>query len=122
MTEKEAFIEEMKKRTRTFAVHTINFCDSLKKKKASDVITYQLVKSASSTGANYRAVCRARSKKEFFSKICIVVEEVDESQYWFEVIEEAHLSNDEKELDRLLKESIEINKIMSKAKNSSYNG
>jgi len=122
MTEKEAFVEEMKKKTRTFAVNTINFCDSLKKKKASDVITYQLVKSASSTGANYRAVCRARSKKEFFSKICIVVEEVDESQYWFEVIEEANLSNDKIELDRLLKESIELNKILSKAKNSSYYG
>ena len=39
---------------------------------------YQLVKSATSTGENYRAACKARSKNEFFSKICIVVEEVDE--------------------------------------------
>ncbi len=78
MTEKEIFIEKLKRRTRKFAVDVIAFCNSLKSVKASSVITYQLVKSATSTGANYRAACRARSKSEFFSKICIVVEEADE--------------------------------------------
>jgi four helix bundle protein len=120
MTEKEIFIEKMKKRTKKFAVNVIRFCDSLKPCKASSVITYQLVKSATSTGANYRAACGARSKKEFFSKICIVVEEADESEYWLEVIKDANLSNDEKELERLLVEATEITKITSKAKNSSY--
>ena len=79
MTEKQKFVEELKLRTRNFAIHIILFCDSLKANKASSVITYQLIKSATSTGANYRAACRARSKKEFFSKICIVVEEADET-------------------------------------------
>ena len=78
MTEKEIFIDKMKKRTKKFAVDVIRFCDSLKHGKASSVITYQLIKSATSTGANYRAACKARSKNEFFSKICIVVEEADE--------------------------------------------
>ncbi len=59
----------MKARTKKFAVDAIAFVDSLKKGHASSVITYQLVKSATSTGANYRAACRARSRKEFFSKI-----------------------------------------------------
>ena len=118
MTEKEIFIEKMKKRTKTFAVEVIQFCDSLKTCKASSVITYQLVKSATSTGANYRAACRARSKNEFFSKICIVVEEVDESEYWLDVIKEARLSDNVKELERLLIESNELVRIMSKAKNS----
>lgn len=81
MTEKEIFIENLKKRTKKFAVDVIVFCNSLKPSKASSVITYQLVKSSTSTGANYRAACRARSKAEFFSKICIVVEEADESEY-----------------------------------------
>ncbi len=121
MTEKEIFIEQMKKRTKKFAVDVILFCESLKKCKASAVITYQLVKAATSTGANYRAACKARSKNEFFSKICIVVEEVDESEYWLEVIKDADLSNDIKELERLLMEANEINKIMTKAKSSSYN-
>ena len=121
MKEKEIFIEKMKGKTKKFAVDVIGFCDSLKTCKASGVITYQLVKSSSSTGANYRAACKARSKKEFFSKICIVVEEIDESEYWLEVISDANLSNNKNELERLLKEANEINRIMSKAKNSSYN-
>jgi len=121
MTEKEVFIEKMKKRTKKFAVDVILFCDSLNIKKASSVITYQLVKSATSTGANYRAACKSRSKNEFFSKICIVVEEADESEYWLEVIKDASLSNKNKELQRLQTEVSEIIKIMSKAKSSVYN-
>ncbi len=120
MTEKEIFIENLKKRTKKFAVDVILFCNSLKVCKASDVITYQLVKSATSTGANYRAACRARSKKEFFSKICIVVEEADESEYWLELINDTNLSNDKNELLRLYNEANEITKIMTKAKNTSY--
>jgi four helix bundle protein len=120
MTEKERFIEMMKKRTKKFAVDVIRFCESLKTCKASSVITYQLVKSATSTGANYRAACKARSKNEFFSKICIVVEEADESEYWLELIKDSTLSNEDKELERLLIEAIVIIKIMSKAKNSTY--
>ena len=120
MTEKEIFIERLKIRTRKFAVDVIIFCDSLNTCKASSVVTYQLVKCATSTGANYRAACRARSKSEFFSKICIVVEESDESEYWLDIINEANLSNDREELLRLTKEANEITKIMSKAKNSSY--
>ena len=120
MTEKELFISEMKKKTKQFAIDIIKFCDSLKSCKASSVITYQLVISATSTGANYRAACRARSKNEFFSKICIVVEESDESEYWLEIIKEANLSKDERETERLMNEISEIIKIMSKAKNSTY--
>ena len=120
MTPKEEFIKIMKDRTKKFGVDVINFCDSLKKVKASNVVTYQLVKSATSTGANYRAACRGRSQKEFFSKICIVVEEVDETEYWLEIIDEADFSLDKMELKRLLKEANEILKITSKAKSSTY--
>ncbi len=120
MTEKEIFIEKMKKRTKKFAVDVILFCDFLKPSKATSVITYQLVKSATSTGANYRAACRGRSKKEFFSKICIVVEEADESEYWLEVIKDADLTTNKVELARLLNEISEIVRIVSKAKSSTY--
>jgi four helix bundle protein len=120
MNEKDIFVENLKKRTRKFGVDVILFCDSLKQKKASSVVTYQLVKSATSTGANYRAACRSRSQTEFFSKICIVVEEADESVFWLEVIQESDLSNDKSELKRLLLESTEILKIMTKTKDSTY--
>ena len=117
-TEKEIFIKQLKTRTKQFAVDIIHFCDTLKSVKASSVITYQLVKSATSVGANYRASCRARSQNEFFSKICIVVEEIDESEYWLEVIKESSLTTNTEELKRLQSEAEEITKIMSKAKSS----
>lgn len=120
MGEKEEFIERIKSKTKTFAVDVIKFCESSKKSKASAVITYQLVKSATSTGANYRAACRARSKPEFFSKISLVVEESDESEYWLDIINESNLSDDKEELSRLKNEAIEISKIMTKARNTAY--
>jgi four helix bundle protein len=120
MNEKDIFVENLKKRTRKFGVDVILFCDSLKQKKASSVVTYQLVKSATSIGTNYRAACRGRSQAEFFSKICIVVVEADESIFWLEVIEESDLSNDNTELKRLLIEGTEILKIMTKTKDSTY--
>lgn len=121
MTDKEKFIEAMKNRTKKFAVDVIKFCDTLKVSKASSVITYQLVKSSTSVGANYRAACRGRSKKEFYSKICIVVEESDESLFWLEVIKDAEMSKDAEEESRLLEEALGITKIMSKAKASTSN-
>lgn len=120
MTDKEIFIENFKKRTKTFAVDVIHFCETLKTNKASSVINYQLIKSATSIGANYRAACRARSKSEFFSKICIVVEEADESEYWLELIREVGLSNNGKKLESLIIEANEITKITSKAKDTVY--
>jgi len=120
MTEKQKFVEMLKLRTRNFAIDVILFCDSLKVNKASSVITYQLIKSATSTGANYRAACRARSKKEFFSKICIVVEEADETEYWLEIIENARLSNKGIDLNKIRSEASEITKIMARAKKSTY--
>ncbi len=63
MTEKELFIETMKGRTKKFAADIIRFCNSLIACKASAVITYQLVKSATSTGANYRAACILEQKR-----------------------------------------------------------
>ena len=98
MTDKELFIEKMKTRTKKFAVDIINFCNSLKKNNASSVVSYQLIKSATSTGANYRAACKGRSKAEFFSKICIVAEEADESEYWLEIIGDTELSKNTLEL------------------------
>ena len=120
MNPKDQFIEEMKERTKKFAVDVILFCDTLKESKGSSVISYQLIKSATSTGANYRAACRGRSQSEFFSKICIVVEEADESVYWLEVIKEANLSNNHGELARLLNEATELSKIMTKSKDTTY--
>jgi len=68
MEEKNDFVEKLKNKTKRFAVDAILLTEKFKSNKASSVVTYQLVKSATSTGANYRAACCARSQKEFFSK------------------------------------------------------
>ncbi|NCB06847.1 MAG: four helix bundle protein [Bacteroidia bacterium] len=120
MNGKEQFIEILKARTKKFGVDVIHFCDSLKRSKASSVITYQLVRSATSIGANYRSACRGRSDKEFFSKLCIVVEETDESVFWLEVIEDSNLTKNKTELKRLLEEGTEIMKITTKSKDTTY--
>ena len=58
------------------------------------------------------------SKTEFYSKICIVVEEADETEYWLELIHDTNLTNEKEELERLFKEANEITKIMAKARSS----
>lgn len=116
--EKEIFVEKMKARTKQFAVDVINFCSELPKTQASHTITYQIIKSATSTGANYRAACRGRSKAEFYSKLSITVEEADESQYWLELIKDSNIKCNKEELTRLHKEITEILSILTKARKS----
>jgi four helix bundle protein len=104
---------ELKQRTKKFAVDTILFVQDLPKSKTNDVISYQLLKSSTSVGANYRSACRARSTAEFISKLNIVIEEADESMYWFEIIEEVSKSIDNVSLKRLHKESDELTAIFT---------
>ncbi len=69
------FSENFKERTKQFAISIIKHCRKLPKNRECNVISYQLIKCSTSVGANYRAACRARSGREFYSKLCIVVEE-----------------------------------------------
>ena len=117
--DKEAFIKKMKAKTKQFAIDVIHFCDTFPKTQACRTISFQLIKSATSTGANYRAACRGRSKKEWFSKICITVEEADESQYWLEIVEGSKIQCERQELERLLKEIGEILAVVTKARHNS---
>ena len=118
-TEKSRFINEMKTRTKKLAVDIIKFTGTFPKSKAADVISYQIIKNATSVEANYRAASRSRSRKEFFSKMCIVSEEADETQYWLEIIEQTISSIDLEALSALHKESTEITKIVTKARDNS---
>lgn len=120
MNDKNTFMEDFKKRTQKFGVDVILFCDSLKQTKASSVVTFQLVKSATSAGTNYGAATRGSSQTEFLSKICVVVEETNQSVFWLEVINDTKLSTDQKELERLLNEAQEILKIATKSKDTTY--
>lgn len=103
--------QDLKLRTKKFAVETIHFVNTLPKSKANDVISYQILKSATSVAANYRASLRGRSSAEFISKLNIVLEEADETMFWFEIIEETSANIDQQKLKKLHKESDELTAI-----------
>jgi four helix bundle protein len=84
----------------------------LPKNKIGDVLGKQILRSATSVAANYRAACRARSKADFISKIAIVEEEADESLFWLELIAESGLMNTER-LKDLTKEADELTAIFT---------
>jgi four helix bundle protein len=81
--------EDLKLRTKQFALRVLKLIEALPKSRTGGIIAGQLGRCGTSVGANYRAACRARSKKEFVAKIGIVEEESDESAYWLEVIIES---------------------------------
>lgn len=113
------FSEKMIARTRSFAIETVLFCRKLKSFPETKTIQYQLIKSSTSVAANYRAACRARSKKEWFAKISIVVEEIDESNFWLGFIKDLSITSDSDKLILLIKESEELVKIFAKARATS---
>src|SRR5258708_5169028 len=81
--------EELKERTMSFAVNILQSVEILPKTVGAQIAARQLAKSATSVGANYRAVCTARSDQEFIAKLCIVNEEADETVYWLESLRDA---------------------------------
>jgi four helix bundle protein len=101
---------DLKHRTKQFALRVIRMTDSLPKTMAADVIGRQLLRSATSVASNYRAACRGRSKAEFVAKLGIVEEESDESSFWLEIVEDAGILP-AKKLTALRKESDEITAI-----------
>lgn len=113
-------------RTKKMAIDIIRFCSVLPQKQEFWVISKQLIRCATSVGANYRSACRGKSKPDFINKLSIVEEEADESLYWMEIIKE--LSNGfskyefrmsiemNVELERLYKEMDEITAIIVASK------
>jgi four helix bundle protein len=83
--------DEMKKRTRAFALRIIRLVEALPNTRTADVIGKQLLRCGTSVGANYRASCRAKSQADFVAKMGIVEEEADETIYWIELLLELSL-------------------------------
>ena len=86
---------EMKARTKSFALRIIKLVESLPSNRTADVIGKQLVRAGTSVAANYRAACRAKSNSDFIAKMGTVEEEADESSFWLEVIIESGLMKEE---------------------------
>ena len=97
----------LRTRTKQFALRVIKMVDTLPNTRAADVIGRQILKSATSVGANYRAAQRGRSRAEFCAKLGIVEEECDESSYWMELLAESGIVKQEL-LEGLMGEANEI--------------
>lgn len=116
---KEVFVNALRDRTKNFVLRSIRVFRSLPGNEESRIIGRQFLRSSSSVGANYRAACRSRSQREFYSKLSITIEEADESLFWLEIIKETGLIPSEK-LSGLIQEAEEIIKILSKARKNTH--
>ena len=113
-------MNDLKDRTKQFAIDVIRHCSTLPQKQEFWVISKQLMRSASSVGANYRSACRAKSKADFIAKLSIVEEEADESMYWMELLE-ALADDRNKELLRLKDEANQLVSIIVASKKTARN-
>lgn len=109
------FNQIFRERKKALSIAVIRLLSTLPYSEDLSVIRKQIYRSATSVAANYRAVCRSRSEKEKFSKLCIVVEEADETQFWLEIIEELGYSSIDN-LTPLKNECEEIVKVMTSYK------
>src|SRR5471032_2718069 len=97
---------DLKQRTKAFALRVISMSEALPKKMTADVLGRQIVRSATSVAANYRSACRGKSRADFIAKMGIVEEEADESCLWLELITEAALHTEASELTAIAVASI----------------
>jgi four helix bundle protein len=109
--------EELKKRTKAFAINAIRLGDALPNTRSGNIVANQFIRSATSVGANYRAACRARSDADFASKIGVTLEEADESAFWLEIVSESGMKPTQ-QIAPLLKEGNELVAIFVASSNT----
>ncbi|MCW3125387.1 MAG: four helix bundle protein [Bacteroidetes bacterium] len=105
--------DELKNRTMQLGIDIIFLCEKLPAKAAGRAVENQIVRSATSVGCNYRAALRGRSKPDFINKIGVVLEELDETQYWIEVAVKAKLL-EKQNVAAIWKEAEELMKILTR--------
>ena len=99
--------EEMKARTKAYANRVVKLCAALPNNWIARILGQQPLRSGTSVGANYRAVCRAKSNADFINKLRVVEEECDESLFWMELLVDNNLIKPSR-LAGLMKEADEI--------------
>ncbi|RDV12998.1 four helix bundle protein [Pontibacter diazotrophicus] len=112
------FAVQFKARTKTFALRVIKLFQTLPNRPDAQTLGKQLLRSATSVAANYRAACRARSNAEFISKIGLVLEAADESLFWLEMLEESDIVKAEL-LVNLKQEAAALTAILTTIRKSS---
>ncbi len=106
--------DELKERTLNFGIRVMKMAEKLPASQAGTIVSNQIIRSAFSIGANYRAACRAKSSRDFVNKLKIVLEEADETSYWMQIIVRSDLINFDKMKD-IMKESDELTAIFAAA-------
>ena len=109
---------ELLDRTKAFGLRVLTLIDHLPRTTSGRAIGNQLIRSGTSIGANYRAVCRSRSRAEFASKIGVVAEEADETVYWLQLIRDGDLLSTQ-QVAALLKEADELTAIFTAGRRTS---
>lgn len=107
--------KELKKRTKAFALRCIKLSYAVPDTPLGRHIGGQIIRSSTSVAANYRAACLAQSKAGFIAKLSIVVEEVDETLFWLEIIIEEKLLTKRK-VESLMQEADELTAIFISAR------
>lgn len=102
-------LTNLRERTRAFALRIIRLYGSLPKTEVGRVIGRQMLRSGTSVGAHYRESCRARSDAEFISKLEGGCQELEETLYWLELIQDAELLKPQLLADLVL----EANELMA---------
>jgi four helix bundle protein len=108
---------DLKARTKQFALRVMKLVDAIPRTIQGRAIANQIIRSATSVAANYRAACRARSRAEFIAKIGVVEEEADETAFWLELIIDSGLLAAER-IHVLLSEAGELVAIMAASRKS----
>jgi len=104
--------EQFRERTKNFALAVLRAVENVPGSLAGNVLVKQLIRSATSVGANYRAACHARSKPDFIAKLSIAQEECDESVYWIELLGAMNILNTDESLS-LRNEGREITAMLT---------
>ena len=116
-SKKDVRTADLKARTKQFALRVMKLVDAIPRTIQRCAIAKQIIRSATSVAANYRAACRARSRAEFIAKIGVVEEEADESCFWLELIIDSALLTEER-IHPLLNEANELVAIMAASRKS----
>ncbi|MGD0126225.1 MAG: four helix bundle protein [Terriglobia bacterium] len=104
--------EQLRERTKQFAIRIVRLFRILPKNDEARIMGKQVLRAGTSVAANYRAVCRARSRAEFISKIGVVVEEADETVFWLEMLVETGITSKSR-MEKLLAEANELLAILA---------
>lgn len=104
---------DLKRRTLLFSKSVIQFYVKLTRSTLDQTLGKQLLRSATSVGANYREACRSRSRQEFVAIMGISLKELEETSYWLELFDECLPSTDQEHLLYLTRETWELTAVFT---------